>query len=99
MIGRSFGHTKWFSGNKNNKTVEGSVALFVSVLLGSIILLSLDGASWKINLTFGLEKINIICCLSICAMIIELISPVNDNIAIPVGCMLLFLLLSVLDPF
>ena len=101
MIGSYYGRTKWFGGKK---TVEGSVALFLSVFLGSVVLLSLDtfinsNSIYALNETVSFREVIVISCLSLCAMIIELTSPVNDNIAIPVGCMFLFLLLSFLYPF
>ena len=97
IIGRRFGGDKKFGIGGAEKTIAGTVAMFLSSLIfsiGLVAIYSLEVPSFKLGGLLGTIVI-----VSLVATIVEAISPPHlDNLTIPAAVILAIILISILIP-
>jgi dolichol kinase len=73
IVGRKMGHTRWTEGNP--KTVEGSVAFLVTVLLSTLVLRMFGAVE-----SFSIIRYTLVLAAG---CLLEAVSNQNDNLTIP----------------
>ena len=90
LIGRRIGKTKWIY-NKN-KSVEGSLAFFLSSFISTNMILYYLNNILNYSFHYNIIDISVI---SIICSLIETISIINDNISIPLFAILVGQLMNI----
>lgn len=87
IIGRKYGKIKWFD---KSKSVEGSIGFFLTSLLSTMVLNSyINDMNWvSVNELHPHYSFQQIALISLVSALTEVFSKIDDNISIPLSCLI-----------